>query len=395
MHVRARELHLHSPFPSHHHNHNHTTGPTPAAHIRHTQSHASLVTHHALVHLHATVNSLDEGEARQEADSAGEQRKGAGGDHHVAEVDGGGHGSLDAQLRREVPDGVGEQEEARARAGEEGAPPPAPVLGAELEVAHDDAHLGAGGREDEHDHEEEAEDVIDLVLPERRHDEGELDADGAEAEEAAHEDGEARAVVPRGRRHHALDHLGAAGHLVDVLLEPEVAAHEHEGDGQAEPQPEQLEDGAHGHGGGAPLCCHHDFQDNEHQGEEQGIEQARHERVALPVLALEELEEPRGVVAREGSREEEADDRALDEPAAVRRRQEAEQREDQRHRHHDDELDARAHAHRKQHRERRRAEDVAVHVLPALLRLVVLRVVVLGDVAAQVAEEDHGHDAGE
>ena len=51
----------------------------------------------------------------------------------------------------------------RAR-GEEGAPPPVVVLGAELEVAHDHRDLGAGRDEDEEHQQREPEHVVVLLL---------------------------------------------------------------------------------------------------------------------------------------------------------------------------------------------------------------------------------------
>lgn len=65
---------------------------------------------------------------------------------------------------------------------------PAVVLGAKLEVAHDDADLGAGDGEDEHDGHQEAEDEVQLLLPHCRHDEDELYQDGSEGKDAGERD---------------------------------------------------------------------------------------------------------------------------------------------------------------------------------------------------------------
>lgn len=59
---------------------------------------------------------------------------------------------------------------------------PAVVLGAELEVAHDDADLSAGDGEDEHDGHQEPEDVVQLLLPHGRHHEHQLHQHGSEGE---------------------------------------------------------------------------------------------------------------------------------------------------------------------------------------------------------------------
>lgn len=65
---------------------------------------------------------------------------------------------------------------------------PAVVLGAKLEVAHDDADLGTGDGEDEHDGHQEAEDEVQLLLPHRRHHEDELYQDGSEGKDAGERD---------------------------------------------------------------------------------------------------------------------------------------------------------------------------------------------------------------
>ena len=72
------------------------------------------------------------------------------------------------------------------------------VLGAELEVAHDDGDLGARDDEDQEDEHEEAEDVVELVEPDRREDGEELD----ERQHAADDHREGRLHVP-----HLLGHL--------------------------------------------------------------------------------------------------------------------------------------------------------------------------------------------
>jgi len=80
----------------------------------------------------------------------------------------------------------------------------------------------------------------------------------------------------------------------------------------------------------------------------------------------------------------------------VRRRQEAQEREDQGHHGHAQDLDARAHRNGEQLGVLRLAEHVAVHELPAGLFCGLLgrgQLIVLGDVAVQRPQEDHGHHA--
>lgn len=61
---------------------------------------------------------------------------------------------------------------------------PAVVLGAELEVAHDDADFRTGDGEDEHDRHQETEDEVQLLLPDGRHHEDELHQDSPKGENA-------------------------------------------------------------------------------------------------------------------------------------------------------------------------------------------------------------------
>ena len=70
-----------------------------------------------------------------------------------------------ADLGVVVDDGVGKDIEA-GRAGEqEGPPPPVVVLPTQLEVGHHYGNLGAGDDEDHKHEEEEAKQVVELVLP--------------------------------------------------------------------------------------------------------------------------------------------------------------------------------------------------------------------------------------
>ena len=61
---------------------------------------------------------------------------------------------------------------------------PAVVLGAELEVAHHDADLSTGDGEDDHNRHQEAEDEVQLLLPDRRHHEHQLYQDRSKGENA-------------------------------------------------------------------------------------------------------------------------------------------------------------------------------------------------------------------
>lgn len=56
-----------------------------------------------LIDLDGPVDLADEPERCEEADRAGEEEEGQGDHAHVGEVDEGGHGRVDVQLRDEVP----------------------------------------------------------------------------------------------------------------------------------------------------------------------------------------------------------------------------------------------------------------------------------------------------
>ena len=71
--------------------------------------------------------------------------------------------------------------------GEEGAPPPVVVLGAELEVDEHHRDLGARRYKDEEHEQREAEHVVVLVHPHGGEDEEELDKAGAEGKDAANQ----------------------------------------------------------------------------------------------------------------------------------------------------------------------------------------------------------------
>ena len=117
------------------------------------------------VHLDRREDLPDEPVAGVEADGACGHEEDEGSDGHVAEVEEARDELCDLELCEEVEDGVGEHVARGGAGGEEGAPPPVVVLGAQLEVAHDDGDLGAGDDEDDEDQHEEAEDVVVLGEP--------------------------------------------------------------------------------------------------------------------------------------------------------------------------------------------------------------------------------------
>jgi len=101
---------------------------------------------------------------------------------------------------------------------EEGSPPPTVVLIHQLEVAEQDGHLGAGHHQHNHHQEQEAEDVVNLVQPQRGHDEIQLDGDRAKGEHTSEQAGHHRVQVPLLLGDRAGDLVGAhrEGHNFSV-----------------------------------------------------------------------------------------------------------------------------------------------------------------------------------
>ena len=108
----------------------------------------------------------------------------------------GRHKLVYIQLGVEVEDGVGEDVDCRSSGHEEGPPPPVVVLGAELEIDHDDADLRARDDEDDENEKEESEEIVELVLVDGREDEEQLDEAGAEWQNAGHQRAQCRVHVP-------------------------------------------------------------------------------------------------------------------------------------------------------------------------------------------------------
>ena len=100
-------------------------------------------------------------ERGEEPDGARDEEDAQRDQPHVAEVQGVRDGHVALQPR-EVGDGVEEDVDGGGPRGEERPPPPAVVLGAQLEVVQHDGDLGAGHAQDHVHEEEEAEHVVVL-----------------------------------------------------------------------------------------------------------------------------------------------------------------------------------------------------------------------------------------
>mmetsp|Transcript_19166 Transcript_19166/g.26365 ORF Transcript_19166/g.26365 Transcript_19166/m.26365 type:complete len:437 (+) Transcript_19166:111-1421(+) len=316
----------------------------------------------ASVDLDGGVDLAQEPERAVVADGAGHEEEGGGDQGHVAEVDQRARGRVHVQLGGKVPHPV-EQQVGRAGArGAEAAPPPAVVLRAQLEVGQHHGELHAGGRQDAEREEEEAEDVVHLVQPERAHDEEQLHADGPEGQDPADQGRELRVEVPGLRGDLPRDLVGAHGELQRVLAVAQVGAQEDERRGDAEPQHEEREQRAEGHGPRGPLGGQRGV-DHEEDGEGGAGEPQGHQVGAgLPALAAEGLVQPRALVPGHRAHEHEEQHEGREQGAAVGGAEEAQQGQQHQDHGHGAQLRARAHQRRVQHGPLRgRPEDVRVH----------------------------------
>ena len=127
----------------------------------------------------------------------------------IAEVEHVAGEARQRHLAEPVDEGVEEDVEGAGAGGEESAPLPVVVLGAEQEVDHED---GDGGASDDHEpvaDEEKAEHVVHLAEPDAFHDELELDVDGQERQHADDEHRRRRSEVARRWRNLSRDLVGS------------------------------------------------------------------------------------------------------------------------------------------------------------------------------------------
>ena len=94
--------------------------------------------HIKLHYLDDAVNLADEPEAGEESDGAAEDEHKQDHDGAVSEVEHGADEASDSHLGLEIVDTVQHEVERGGAGGEEGAPPPVVVLGAQVEVAQQD-----------------------------------------------------------------------------------------------------------------------------------------------------------------------------------------------------------------------------------------------------------------
>lgn len=106
-----------------------------------------------LIYFDDTVNLPNKPEARHETYRPCKEEKQKYHDQRISKVQEGGGGVFNVQLGDEVVAAVYEEVASSRPRGEEGAPPPVIVLGAEVEVAEEDGGLGARDHKDQ-EHEE-------------------------------------------------------------------------------------------------------------------------------------------------------------------------------------------------------------------------------------------------
>mmetsp|Transcript_58539 Transcript_58539/g.137520 ORF Transcript_58539/g.137520 Transcript_58539/m.137520 type:complete len:343 (+) Transcript_58539:42-1070(+) len=277
-----------------------------------------------LVDLDRGVDAPDEEKAADEAREPGEDEEGVGEARDVAEEDAPAHpGGLHAvHARHDVVPCIQEKVHRRGSGREVRPPPPVVILGAKLEVAHDDGDLGARDDEDQEHEAHEAEQVVEAVLPYRAEDEEELDKDDAKGEHARHHHRGQRLHVPHLLRDLAGNGVGADGGLDGVAAEAEEGAEEDEGEREPEPEHQDRNQRRERHRAGGAVAPEHQVEEEE-DGEDHAWEEGGgHEGVAEAVgaRALEHLAEDGRDVARGHAHQHEEQQHADQQRPPVRRR---------------------------------------------------------------------------
>mmetsp|Transcript_4643 Transcript_4643/g.13216 ORF Transcript_4643/g.13216 Transcript_4643/m.13216 type:complete len:260 (-) Transcript_4643:1424-2203(-) len=230
----------------------------------------------ALLHLDRGVDLDDENKRAHDADEAASDGQRRARDQHVTEVEEVRHRHAGVQAAP-VPDGIEKGVSAGHGRGEEGAPPPRPVLGTELEVDAEDGHFGAGDNQDDQDERQEPEHVVVVVGPDAAHDEVQLGEAGPEGEETAKNNGHPPLRDERALRDGAPRQVDAHGILPLALLEAGVRPAAGQRHAHEEPQEDEEDHLAEWHGPRGSVCAqrqvHHEEDAEEQRGEEEGSEE--------------------------------------------------------------------------------------------------------------------------
>mmetsp|Transcript_30367 Transcript_30367/g.91946 ORF Transcript_30367/g.91946 Transcript_30367/m.91946 type:complete len:473 (+) Transcript_30367:321-1739(+) len=268
------------------------------------------------------------------------------------------------------------------------------ILRRQLEIRQSDGYLRARDQEDAEHERQEPEEVVELVLPQRRHDEEQLGEDGTEGQDPADHAGEHRLDEPRLRGDLPWDLVRSDRERDRVPPVAEVRAQEDQWHRYAEPQHQQGEHRRERDRARRPLAPDEQVQDEEDGEHDARVQEGQQQRRRLPVITVEHLVQSGSGVAGQDAHEREQQHHRLEQRSPVRRRQEAEEGEDQRDRGHPQNLHAGPNGHGEQLRVPWFPEHVAVHQLPPGLLGRLLRgrkLVVLCDVSVQRAQQDHRH----
>ena len=131
-----------------------------------------------------------------EADEAGHDEQPRAEEVHVEEVRESADEGDDLEFGDKIVEAVKPNIQGAGTAGQKRAPPEAVVLVAKLEVCQNNGELRAHQREHDEHQEQEAEDVVELVEPQRAENEKQFHKDHSEREDSAHKNGDEGGEVP-------------------------------------------------------------------------------------------------------------------------------------------------------------------------------------------------------
>ena len=144
--------------------------------------------------------------------------------------------------------GINKEIDSSKTAREEGSPPPAVVLSAQVEVAEEDGRLRARDDEDQVDDGEETEHVVELVRPNAVENEEELNENATERQNSAHDDARQWLSVEI-LWWNLARYLVCSYWLLDRLfLEAKVGTSEDQRCADAKPESQESDQGTEGHG---------------------------------------------------------------------------------------------------------------------------------------------------
>eukprot|EP00405_Crypthecodinium_cohnii_P002186 CAMPEP_0194752366 /NCGR_PEP_ID=MMETSP0323_2-20130528/6130_1 /TAXON_ID=2866 ORGANISM="Crypthecodinium cohnii, Strain Seligo" /NCGR_SAMPLE_ID=MMETSP0323_2 /ASSEMBLY_ACC=CAM_ASM_000346 /LENGTH=153 /DNA_ID=CAMNT_0039669205 /DNA_START=303 /DNA_END=764 /DNA_ORIENTATION=+ len=132
------------------------------------------------INLDRSIDRPHEDEGGTEADCSRDEGEGVGNHEHVAEVDQCTHIVANLHSSAVKQDRVHEHVDSRKCTCEERSPVPGVVLIGELEVGDGDRNFCTRYHQDDKNKHQEPEEVVELVVPDGRHDEEKLRKDSSE-----------------------------------------------------------------------------------------------------------------------------------------------------------------------------------------------------------------------